>query len=118
MNYEPLAKTFRKHDSDFQMVVRQGDVAIFARKSAAMTAFEYEVVIIRKTDEKEMFGKVYPAHEVMPSDEQWGRYGWSMNRWWRAEEVFAREIAGRGFQAEPRWTIEPLEPWTKSTTGE
>jgi hypothetical protein len=116
--YEPLAKTFRKHDSDMQMVMRQGDVAVFARKSATMTAFEYEVVIVQKADEQEIFGKRYPAHELMPGDEHWGRYGWSTNLWWRAEEIFEREIAGRGFQSAARWTIEPLEPWTKSTTGE
>jgi hypothetical protein len=116
--YEPLAKTFRKHDSDMQMVMRQGDVAVFARKSATMTAFEYEVVIVQKTDEKEMFGKVYPAHEVMPGDEEWGRYGWSTNRWIRALKIFNRELAKRGFLSEKCWVIEPLEPWTKSTTGE
>jgi hypothetical protein len=115
---QTIPNTFRKHDADFTLVSRQGDVAIYARKSAHMTAFEYEVVIVRRVEAREVFGKQQPAKEILPSDSDFGRYAWSANSWSRAEEIFEREIAGRNFAGKARWNIEPLEPWTKATTGE
>ncbi len=114
VTYEPLAKTFRKHDSDFTMIARQSDVAMFARKSATMTAFEYEVVIVKRRKAREVFGESIPAQESMPSDSEWGKLGWGTNSWSRAWEIFEREVAKRGFQQSPLWETGEMDRFSKS----
>ena len=113
--YTPVAKQFRKHEADFQMIARQGDVAIYARKSAHMTAYEYEVVIIQKHEAGLIHGKSYPAHETVPSDSQWGAYAWSTNQYARAWELLEREVQKHNFQAEPLWEIENIEAFSVGT---
>lgn len=52
---------------------RQGQVALYQMESP----YGYEVVVIRVEKGREKFGKFYPDHEIYPSSEQWGDYGWS-----------------------------------------
>jgi hypothetical protein len=115
---QTIPTTFRKHEADFTLISRQGDVALYARKAQAMIGFEYEIIIVQKLPERQKFGKLYPAHEALPSDSQWGTSGWSTNRWWRAEEIFTREVNGRGFADNPVWKIDKIEDFMKSATGE
>jgi len=46
-----------------------GSVAVIFSKTFAKGIF------IQEYPEREMFGKLVPAHEAMPGSEQWGRAG-------------------------------------------
>ncbi len=65
----------------FKQLKRTGDVALFEKHNPSHppgTALSYEVVIVQKRPERTFpNGEVYPAHESMPSPEEWGVYGWS-----------------------------------------
>ena len=39
----------------------------------------YEVIIIRRKKACEIMGTEYPAKEIYPSPEEWGRFGWTYN---------------------------------------
>jgi hypothetical protein len=51
---------------------REGMVAIYDQG-----LYSYEVIVIRIKKDGETFGKFYPEHEIYPSSEQWGIYGWT-----------------------------------------
>ena len=72
---EGLAAAFRKEGFDFKQIDRQGDVALFSKTKGRVESFE--VVIVQKHKEYEIAGNIIPAHEAMPSSEQWGAAGWS-----------------------------------------
>ncbi len=65
----------------FKQLKRTGDVALFEKHNPGHipgAAISYEVVIVQKRPERTFpNGEVYPAHESMPSPEDWGVYGWS-----------------------------------------
>lgn len=67
-----------KHGYRFQQVTRRGRVAIYEQQ-AGTTPVAYEVVVIRVVKETHMFGKTVPAHEKLPGDHEWGRYGWTFS---------------------------------------
>jgi hypothetical protein len=80
----------------FKLLKRQGQVALFEKSNpdhpTKPIAVLYEVVILKTVPEKRWpDGRVTPAHESMPSPEEWGLYGWSPATYERAVEIFNRE---------------------------
>lgn len=75
----PMPKTFTKNGFDFQLLHRQGNVAMLRKSKQGMTRLieSWEVVNIQKHDAWVCQGKDIPAKELLPSDEQWGREGWT-----------------------------------------
>jgi len=65
----------------FKQLKRVGDVALFEKHNPDHppgTALSYEVVIVQKVPDKTFpNGITTPAHESMPSPEEWGTSGWS-----------------------------------------
>lgn len=60
----------------FRQIDRQGNVACYEKTKPGVTGFE--VAIIRRCKARTWpDGRVTPAHESMPSSEQWGRFGWT-----------------------------------------
>lgn len=77
-DYRPLPPKFRQGGFNFQQLMRQGDVILLKKwKSERPASFHYEIIIVRKIGAREVFGKRCPASEMLPSNEQWGRIGWS-----------------------------------------
>lgn len=73
---KPLPQTFREDGFVVRVVKRKGNVALLV-KSKLDQSESYEVVIIQTRPEETIYCQRYPAREVMPHSEQWGRHGWS-----------------------------------------
>lgn len=75
----PLPKTFTKNGFDFEVLHRQGDVAMVRKSKQGATRLieSWEVVKIQRHEAWECQGNHVPAKELMPSDEQWGKAGWT-----------------------------------------
>ena len=71
-----LEKEFKKWNFIFTQVKREGKYAIY-EKFFEETSIGFEVIIIQKQKEHERFGQVFPAKELYPSSEAWGKYGWT-----------------------------------------
>ena len=75
----PLATTFRADGFDFEQVDREGDLAIYRKtKGEAQQSFDLGIVQNR-VEHTWPNGNTTPAHESMPSSEQWGVKGWTFN---------------------------------------
>lgn len=62
----------------FSQIKREGDVALFEKRKPGWLKPKYEVVIVQKCPERTWpNGLTTPAHEIMPSPEEWGTLGWS-----------------------------------------
>lgn len=91
INHKPLATTFTKWGDTFIQIKREGDVAIFSRKSTS--GFEqFEIIIIQRHNGYEVKGVKVDAAETYPSSSSWGAYGWTTNSRERAEELFTGAI--------------------------
>jgi hypothetical protein len=71
-----LPSTFRKDGFELRVVQRQGNVALLV-KSKPDQSESFEVVILQHRPAETIHGKHYPAREVMPRPEQWGKYGFT-----------------------------------------
>jgi len=92
----PLAKTFRFDGFDFELVQREGDVALFRKSKPTHRDPSYEVVILRKHPEQTFpSGKFYPARESMPPSESWGTEGWSYSDLPSAKTRFNKTVDSR-----------------------
>jgi len=89
----PLPETFRNDQFDFRVLKRESNVALLAKAKPGGTT-SYEVVRLVRVTERELFGRVIPAHEAMPGSEQWGERGFSYCDRNRAEAKF-RELTGK-----------------------
>lgn len=71
MQYIPGYK-YRKNGYGHEVVARYGDVCV-----SLMETGHYEVFEVKKVPESEMFGKVVAGHEAIPSNEEWGKIGFT-----------------------------------------
>lgn len=90
----PLPDIFRNDSFDVRLLNRAGAVALLS-KSKPAGRVSYEVVRLIRVPEREMFGRVIPAHEAMPASEQWGERGWTYCDRDRAEAKF-RKLTSTG----------------------
>ena len=74
---KPIPKTFKQNRFNFELVTRNGQVAMFKKDKPGIDQTWYEVVVLRQEPDKTMFGRFVPAHEVMPRNEEWGANGWT-----------------------------------------
>jgi len=83
----------------FKQIKRTGLVALFEKRNPDHppgTLPAYEVVIVRKVAERRFpNGIVTPAHESMPSPEEWGTSGWSPATLEAAHTRFNALVASR-----------------------
>ena len=72
-----LPTTFRSDGFDFQILSREGEVALLAKKKPKWEFEVYEVVRIQVWPDEWIKGHFTPEREAIPRSEQWGVYGWS-----------------------------------------
>ena len=110
--YQPLEESFNYDKFHFQLIARQGDVALFAKTKPTHTIPGYEVVIVQK-HEAHTFpsGKSYPPREAMPANEDWGKKAWTPGTWRLAIPFFKSVVYDLRAWDEPvRW-LWPGKPW-------
>ena len=81
-----LPAEFRSDHFQFLQIAREGDIALFRKTKGKIETFE--VVIIQHSPEKETPWGHAQESERMPSNEQWGSCGWSLQTLERAWEKF------------------------------
>jgi ABC-type ATPase with predicted acetyltransferase domain len=74
-----LPTTFRSDGFDFQILEREADAALLAKKKHTWNFRIYEVVRIQVWPEEWIKGHFTPEREAMPRSEQWGVHGWSFS---------------------------------------
>lgn len=86
-----LPKTFSKRGFDYELINRVEDVAIYRLRRNGID--HLEVFRILSHDGISIAGKSIPASEYVPSDKQWGTYGFSYRCQKRAENKFHELLA-------------------------
>jgi hypothetical protein len=91
--------TFVKNTFFYEQILRNGQFAIYKQRLNATAdkpvrgCLAFEVIKIREKEECVMFDKVVEAHEVGPSNEDFGQFGWSYPTLERAKDKLHLLIA-------------------------
>ncbi len=77
----PLGTSYSKNGYDYTQIVRDGCIAIFGQHSKVdpENYIAYEVIRILVKPAIVIMGKEVPLREIAPSNEDWGKYGWTMS---------------------------------------
>ena len=100
--------TFVKNTFAYEQVLRDGQFAIYKQRLNATAdkpvrgCLAYEVIKIREKEESVMFGNIVEAHEVGPSNEDFGQFGWSYPTLERAKDKLHALIAAAELPAKPK----------------
>ena len=68
---------FEKNGFLYWQICRTDIAAIYEQKAISGNSIYYEVWVIRSRPQRIFGGKVLPACERSPSNEDWGTYGWT-----------------------------------------
>ena len=91
---KPLGNTFKKNSFHYELVVRDGDIAIFKQRlRPGEGCLAYEVIKVLKAETYEIAGNTVEAHEYAPGNEAFGRDGWTFPTLERAKAKM-RELLG------------------------
>jgi len=91
---KPLGDTYRKNTFHYELVQREGDIAIFKQRlRPGEGCLAYEVIIIQKDPDREFAGVLVPAHERAPGNAEFGKKGWTYPTLDRAKAKM-RELLG------------------------
>jgi hypothetical protein len=88
-----LPVTFSRGGFDFEQLQRSGNVALFGKQRGAHRSFE--VMMLERRTCRVVYGKICPAHEVLPPSSRWGQKGWTLMTLARAEAKFAEVVQMR-----------------------
>lgn len=92
MSYKPLPKHISRWKSKWTQIRREGDLAIYTQvfdDGKSNETVYYNVVWVRRREEKDWGnGKVTPAREALPTESEWGLYGWTFTTLVTAEGKF------------------------------
>jgi hypothetical protein len=80
---EKLKEVIKKNGFIYQQVRRTRFVALYQQEDIG-----YEVFVIKRRKENEAFGKKYPEAEMFPSNEDFGKYAWTLRDRQKAEEKY------------------------------
>jgi hypothetical protein len=72
---EKLAFPFARNGFAHELLERRGQICLVKRSKDGHSHFE--VVKLQHAPDQERFGKFYAAHELYPSSETWGLYGFT-----------------------------------------
>ena len=75
--YRPLKERFNRRGFDYRLVKRSEEVAMY-EQWADDRLHAWEVFRVQRNDARTIGGKTVAASESPPSDEQWGRKGWTL----------------------------------------
>lgn len=84
-----LAEKLTKNGFVYELVKRNDYKAIYSQTTQDGQLLGYEVFRIRKNKQWEMHGKVFPAAETFPTDNDFGITAWSCRTLERAKERYA-----------------------------
>jgi hypothetical protein len=85
---KPIPERFTQDGFYLRQLDRDGPVALYLKTKGERNR-SYEVVIVKQEPENVMFGRLVPAHERYPGNEQWGQYGFTLTSEATAREKFA-----------------------------
>ena len=92
MTMKPLIETFTRKGLTYRQIRREDDVAVFEVTSTDWKHPMFEVIHVRKRSDRKIEGRLVEAHEAFPSDEEWGRYGYTALNLDHANHVFERVL--------------------------
>jgi hypothetical protein len=94
--YKPLERHFERGEFNYNLLVRQEDVAIYSQtwRACSEPRVAFEVICIRRHNGKEIKSQWVEPSEFYPSSTEWGKYGFSFTD---KEAAFAklREVSQR-----------------------
>lgn len=90
----PLPIRFEQNGYLYWQICRTDKAAIYEQRAQDGRGIFYEVWKIRKRDARTWQGRYYPAGERIPSNNDWGKYGWTYYTISRARAKFD-ELNGR-----------------------
>jgi hypothetical protein len=74
MKYEPLAIEITQNGGHhYRQVWRDENCAVYEQRGHYDQLLGYEAIVIKHQKAKELFGRHYPAKELYPVSEDWGR---------------------------------------------
>ena len=82
-----LPKELRKNGFLYTLVLREGNKAIYEQTVTTKIKY-FEVFKIRTRPERYFKGKLFPAGEVFPSNEDFGKTAWTCRTYEKAMERF------------------------------
>jgi hypothetical protein len=95
----PLGDTYRKNGFTYELITREGDIAIFQQRlRPGAGCLAYEVIIVQKDPDRTIAGAFIPAHERAPGNPDWGRYGWTYPTLVRAKAKMSELMGKRGLR--------------------
>ncbi len=111
----PLPLEFNDRGFAFHSLGRDGLVAMYRKTRIGGQATTFEVVLTRQAKAHTWpNGTTTPAHETMPSAEQWGVYGWTYTTREAAGARFGKLVAAATAPRMPRvannGAVAPLLP--------
>lgn len=91
---KPLGTTYRKNGFHYDIIRREGLIAIAQQRLApGRGCLAFEVIKIRECPEANFAGTIVPAHESAPGNEEWGNRGWTFPTIERATPKFEALVA-------------------------
>ena len=106
---------FRKNGWNYALLKRTDEVALYAQfrgetvpESDAAPAYEVVIVGHRAAGSAKMGGVDvrFEESETLPSNEDWGRRGWTSTSWRAANDLFADKVATFSFRAAKNCIVE------------
>ena len=67
-----IQNRFKRWGSDWRLLDRRGDVAMFLQDGR-----NFNVVIIQRSEPREINGRITEGGEYLPSERQYGRLAWN-----------------------------------------
>lgn len=91
---KPIGTTYRKNGFHYDIIRREGLIAIAQQRLApGRGCLAFEVIKIRECPEANFAGTIVPAHESAPGNEEWGNRGWTFPTIERATAKFEALVA-------------------------
>ena len=88
---KPLPKEISRWQSKWTQLLRRKDLVLYKQESKE-GALHYNVMWVRRRKEKVWpNGKVTPAREALPTESEWGLYGWTYTELETAVKVFDKK---------------------------
>lgn len=91
-----IPETFRRQGYDYKLLIRDGNVVIYeVKRPFGVVGYDVMVVKIQrpsifkiKNEDGSITEINYEVKEKLPNDEQFGKYGWSYNKYDNAVKKF------------------------------
>jgi hypothetical protein len=74
-----IPEAFNKPGYCYRLLKRTPKVAIYEQRHRSGGLAAYEVIIVRNRAERRIGNEIIPAGEYLPSNGEWGRFGWTFS---------------------------------------